>query len=416
MRLRKGRETIPTDTLVGPAVVRADPRTKDLTKRLQAGEIAVIGHADIDRVSAEALVACRPAAVVNAARSISGRYPNIGPRIIVEAGIPLVDGVGEDVLTAVAEGEELTLHDGELLRGEEVLASGQVQTLSRIETSMREAEAGMNTVLVDFVENTIEYIRKDSDLLDEEIVVPHVRTDFTDRQALIVVRGYHYKEDLAMLRPYIREYRPVLIGVDGGADAILEAGHTPDMIVGDMDSVSDAALTSGAELVVHAYRDGRAPGVERLQALDLECVLFPASGTSEDIAMLLADDKGAPLIVAVGTHDTVIEFLDKGRRGMASTFLTRLRVGSKLVDAKGVSLLYRQRISNTQLWVLALAGLLAVFVALSATAAGQTLLGLIAAQFDGIARWFQGLFGLGPATADIAAAGLAPLIPGRLPL
>ena len=416
MRLRKGRETIPTDTLVGPAVVRADPRTKDLTKRLQAGEIAVIGHADIDRVSAEALVACRPAAVVNAARSISGRYPNIGPRIIVEAGIPLVDGVGEEVLAAVAEGEELTLHDGELLRGEEVVAAGQVQTLSRIETSMREAEAGMNTVLVDFVENTIEYIRKDSDLLDEEIVVPHVRTDFTDRQALIVVRGYHYKEDLAMLRPYIREYRPVLIGVDGGADAILEAGHTPDMIVGDMDSVSDAALTSGAELVVHAYRDGRAPGVERLQELDLECVLVPASGTSEDIAMLLADDKGAPLIVAVGTHDTVIEFLDKGRRGMASTFLTRLRVGSKLVDAKGVSLLYRQRISNTQLWVLALAGLLAVFVALSATAAGQTVFGLIAAQFDGIARWFQSLFGLGSATADVAAAGLAPLIPGRLPL
>ena len=157
----------------------------------------------------------------------------------------------------------------------------------------------MSTVLVDFVENTIEYIRKDSDLLDEEIVVPHVRTDFTDRQALIVVRGYHYKEDLAMLRPYIREYRPILIGVDGGADAILEAGHTPDMIVGDMDSVSDAALTSGAELVVHAYRDGRAPGVERLQALDLECVLFPASGTSEDIAMLLADDKGAQLIVCL---------------------------------------------------------------------------------------------------------------------
>ena len=188
------------------------------------------------------------------------------------------------------------------------------------------------------------------------------------------------------------------------------------MIVGDMDSVSDAALTSGAELVVHAYRDGRAPGVERLQELDLECVLFPASGTSEDIAMLLADDKGAPLIVAVGTHDTVIEFLDKGRRGMASTFLTRLRVGSKLVDAKGVSLLYRQRISNTQLWVLALAGLLAVFVALSATAAGQTVFGLIAAQFDGIARWFQSLFGLGSATADVAAAGLAPLIPGRLPL
>jgi uncharacterized membrane-anchored protein len=210
---------------------------------------------------------------------------------------------------------------------------------------------------------------------------------------LIVVRGYHYREDLALLRSYIRENRPVLIGVDGGADAIIDAGWQPDMIVGDMDSVSDRALACGAEIVVHAYRDGKAPGLERVKALGVDPVVFPATGTSEDITMLLADDKGAELIVAVGTHATLVEFLDKGRAGMASTFLTRLRVGGKLVDAKGVSRLYRTRISNTQLTLLSGAGVAAVLAALASTSAGQTFFGLIGARFDDVVSWITHLFG-----------------------
>ena len=226
--------------------------------------------------------------------------------------------------------------------------------------------------------------------------VPDVRTAIEGRHVLIVVRGYHYKEDLAMLRSYVREYRPVLIGVDGGADAILETGLTPHMIVGDMDSVSDRALLSGAEIVVHAYRDGRAPGLARVQQLEVEHVVFPATGTSEDVAMLLADDKGAELIVAVGTHDTLVEFLDKGRAGMASTFLTRLRVGSKLIDAKGVSQLYRTRISTMQVVLLALAGLAAIVVALATTEFGQTLWLLIMARLDGLFAFVNDLLGIAP--------------------
>ena len=402
MKARRLRENPPVPTRSDAAPAKLDRRTKDLTKRLAAGDIAIIKHSDIDRVSAEALVACRPVAVINADKSISGRYPNLGPGIIVDAGIPLIDATGPEIFDTVSEGDEISI-DGTVYRNGTEVASGVFQTPETIAEDMNEAEAGMNSVLVDFVDNTIEYIRKDSDLLSAELVVPEVRTDFAGRHALIVVRGYHYKEDLAILASYIREYRPLLIGVDGGADAILEAGYKPDMIVGDMDSVSGAALTSGAEIVVNDYRDGHAPGTERVKALGVDCVAFAASGTSEDIAMLLADDKGAALIVAVGTHDTLMEFLDKGRKGMASTFLTRLRVGSKLIDAKGVSLLYRQRISSLQLAVLIIAGLVALGVAMAATAAGQTFLGLIGAQLDGVFGWIGSLFGGDPAATSESA-------------
>lgn len=393
--LRRHRQPVATDDgILG--VARVDPKTKNLTKRLQPGEIAVIDHLDIDRVAAEALVEKQPAAVVNASPSTSGRYPNLGPGILVEAGIPLVDGVGSQIMADVREGRRLEIRGGEIFVGDHLVAAGTRQTAETVETSRDEARAGLSVQLEAFAANTMEYLKRERDLLLDGVGVPTVRTDFEGRQVLIVVRGYHYKEDLAILRPYIREYRPVLIGVDGGADAILHEGLKPDMIVGDMDSVSDEALRSGAEIVVHAYRSGRAPGLERVQQVlgdSSGAVVFPATGTSEDVAMLLADDKGASLIVAIGTHGTLIEFLDKGRAGMASTFLTRLRVGSKLVDAKGVSQLYRQRISNLQLAILVVAGLLALVVAIASTSGGQTLFGLLWARWDDLMAWVGGLFG-----------------------
>ncbi len=374
----------------GPA--RVGTRTKDLTKRLRPGDVAVIDHVDIDRVAAEALVAAAPAAVLNASRSTSGRYPNAGPGILLEAGIVLVDDLGPGVMslpdgTTVAVDEDRVQVDGE------VLATGIRQTGATVAASLAQAREGLSAEIESFAENTMTYLRRERDLLLDGVGVPDVRTRFDGRHVLIVVRGYHYREDLAMLRSYIAENRPVLVGVDGGADAILDAGWKPDMIVGDMDSVSDKALASGAEIVVHAYRDGKAPGLERVRALGVEPVVFPATGTSEDIAMLLADDKGAELIVAVGTHATLVEFLDKGRAGMASTFLTRLRVGGKLVDAKGVSRLYRTRISNLQLTLLSLAGVAAVLAALWSTSAGQTAFGLVGARVDDVVSWVGSLFG-----------------------
>ena len=372
-------------------VARLDSRTKNLTKRLRPGDVAIIDHEDLDRVSAEALVGCGVAAVVNAAHSTSGRYPNLGPQIVVDAGITLLDAVGGDVMTAVAEGDVVRVEGDVLLRGEDSVARGSRQSRESVEAAMAAARTGLSEQIEAFAGNTMEFLRRERELLLDGVGVPDIRTQLEGKQVLIVVRGYHYKEDIVALRPYLRENHPVLIGVDGGADALIDEGYVPDLIVGDMDSVSDRALRSGAEIVVHAYRDGRAPGLARVEAMGVPCVAFPAAGTSEDVAMLLADDKGAELIVAVGTHATLVEFLDKGRSGMASTFLTRLRVGGKLIDAKGVSRLYRSRISNAQIALLILAGLIAVLTALSATPAGQVLLTYLFARWDAFESWLRSL-------------------------
>ncbi len=390
IRLNARRDRGPAPGLSGPA--RVDRRTKNLTKRLRPGDVAVIDHEDLDRVSAEALVACRPAAVVNASSSISGRYPNLGPEILVAAGIPLVDHAGPDVM-AIKEGTTLTLEDGSLLSDGTSVGAGTLLDGEAVQDAMTLARAGLSDQLEAFAANTMDYLRKERELLFDGVGVPDIRTDLDGRHVLIVVRGYHYKEDLQTLRHYIREYKPILIGVDGGADALIEARHRPDLIVGDMDSVSDDALRCGAEIVVHAYRDGRAPGLERVRSLGVEPVVFPATGTSEDVAMLLADDKGATLIVAVGTHVTLVEFLDKGRHGMASTFLTRLRVGGKLVDAKGVSRLYRARISGMSLVVMLMVGLLALGAALWSTDGGRALLQVLGARIDDMWSSLQGVFG-----------------------
>ena len=393
------------DRLSGP--VRVDARTKKLTKRLRAGEVAVIDHTDLDRVAAEALAEARPVAVLNAAPSVSGRYPNLGPGILVDAGVPLIDDMGADIMR-LREGQRVTIDmDGDgparvrLAGRSEAVAEGVVQTRERVDEAMEAAKAGLSVQLEAFAVNTMEYMRGERDLLLNGVGMPDIRTRMSGRHVLIVVRGYSYKEDLMALRPYIRDYKPVIIGVDGGADAVLEAGLKPDMIVGDMDSVSDSALECGAEIVVHAYRDGRAPGLARVKSLGAEHEVFAATGTSEDIAMLIADGDGAELIVAVGTHVTLLEFLDKGREGMSSTFLTRLKVGNRLIDAKGVSRLYRTRISGWHLALLALAGLVALFAALASTPAGQTFLGLSGAVWDDLVNFFRSLVGLAPSTPSV---------------
>jgi uncharacterized membrane-anchored protein len=373
--------------------VRLDHRTKNLTKRLQPGEVAIIHHTDLDRVSAEALVEAGVSAVVNAVPSVSGRYPNLGPGILLAAGIPLIDDAGERLFTQLHEGDPITV-DGERLLDADghLIAAGTLVTTEVLEDQLNFAREGLSDQIEAFAANTMEYLRVEKELLLEGVGVPDVATAIDGRHVLIVVRGYDYRSDLGALRPYISEYKPLLMGVDGGADALIEAGYRPDMIIGDMDSCSDAALQCGAELVVHAYRDGRAPGIERIERLGLEAVPFPALGTSEDAAMLLADSKGARLIVAVGTHASLVEFLDKGRAGMASTFLTRLRVGPKLVDAKGVSRIYRSQVKGWHLVLLVLSALIALTTALLLTDLGSEVGSLLMARIRDALYWVKEFF------------------------
>jgi uncharacterized membrane-anchored protein len=320
---------------------RLGRRTKELVKRLAPGEVAVIDHVNIDRIAAEELISTGVRAVVNASESTDGRYPNAGPLLLARAGVLLVDVAEGDPFEVLGEGDEVEVTEagtvsgsgGELLRGE---ALG-VEELERRFEHQRER---VDEALAAFAENTVAHVRQETDLLAGGIEFPPTRASFRDRHVLIVVRGDRHRRDLKALRAYVRDVRPIVVAVDGGADGALEAGLTPDVILGDMDSAGDAALRCGAELIVHAYPDGRAPGRDRLLAMGLEHTLVPAAGTSEDVAMLMAYEKGADLIVAVGAHFNLIEFLDRKRAGMSSTFLTRLRIGDKLVDAKGVSRLY----------------------------------------------------------------------------
>jgi uncharacterized membrane-anchored protein len=374
---------------VAPA--RLDRRTKNLTRRLRPGEIAIIDHADLDRVSAESLLGCEVVAVVNAAPSMTGRYPNLGPQLLLDAGVPLIDDVGADVFEKVRDGRSVRLDGDTLYIGETVVAKGTVQTSDSVTSAMINAKAELAAQIRAFMANTVEYISRDFEELIDGIRVPALRTKLEGRHALVISRGYRHREDLQALRAYIREFKPVLVAVDGGADALLEAGYKPNLIIGDMDSVSDRALTSGAELVVHAYADGRAPGLDRVMSLGLDSVLCPASGTSEDVAVLLADELGARLIVAVGMRFNLVEFLDKGRPGMASAILTRMRVGDKIVEPKGVSRLYQSRISGWWLILLVVAAAVAIIVALTSFSVGQTILTYIGLGLSQIWHWLTGI-------------------------
>ena len=322
---------------------RLGRRTKLLAKRLEPGDVAIIDHPGIDRVSAEDMIAARVGAVINCSESLSDSYPNLGPLLLAEAGVLLIDVPGDALFERCRDGELLEVTPGgEVRRDGELVAAGRVLHAAELRAETRARRDQIGAALEAFALNTIDHIREEGELVAGRLELPPLASDFRGRPALVVVRGGGYLDDLRALRPYIREVRPIIVAVDGAVDGLLDAGQRPDMIVGDMDSASDRALGCGAELVVHAYADGHAPGRGRLERLGLEHTLVSAPGTSEDVALLIAAEKGASLIVAVGLQLSLVEFLDRGRRGAASSFLTRLRIGEILVDAKGVSRLYRR--------------------------------------------------------------------------
>ena len=371
---------VPRADVVVTARARADRRTKDLVKRLAPGEIAVINHSDVDLVAADALVEAGIVAVINAAESFTGRYPNLGPLQLVRRGVVLLDEVGVGLLERVSEGEVLTIDGDRVLIADVEVAVGRRQTEDDLVARVAEARSNVGEQLELFAANTLEYLRTERHLATDNPDLPPSTVEFKGRQTLVVVRGIDFREDLLALHRsgYIRELKPVLIGVDGGADALLSLGLRPHIIIGDMDSVGEAALRCGAELIVHAYAGGRAPGAERLRSLGLQYLLFESAGTSEDIAMLLAYERGTELIVAVGSHNSMEDFLDKGRQGMASTFLVRLKVGRMLIDAKGVNNLYRPVVKGRDIVLFAVAMLSSLV--------------LVVAVSEPVRLWFRSLW------------------------
>jgi uncharacterized membrane-anchored protein len=356
---------------------RLGRRTKELVKRLAPGDVAIIDHADLDRIAAEDLAASGVRAVINVAPFSTGRYPNAGPLVLAQAGVRLIDAPAAPLFEELRDGDPVVIAGGEVRRNGTVLAAGRELAADELAERLEAQRERIDDALAAFAENTMARLREEGDLLAGKIELPRMRTRFRDRHALIVVRGTTYRKDLRALRAYMRDVRPVLVGVDGGADAILEAGLKPDVVLGDMDSASDEALRCGAELIVHAYTDGRAPGCERLERLGLEHQVLRTIGTSQDAAMLLAHEKGAGLIVSVGAHFNLLEFLDRSRAGMSSTFLTRLRIGELLVDAKGVSRLYNPGISPPQMALFFAAALVLLAIVIVNTPALSDLVELI---------------------------------------
>jgi uncharacterized membrane-anchored protein len=370
-----GQVTRPARVVAGSA--RLGRRTKVLVKRLAPGDVAIIDHKDLDRVSAEDLIAAGVAGVLNCRRSSSDAYPNMGPLLLVQAGIHLVDLPDDGLFNRLRDGDHVEVRGGEVFGAGELLATGTPQLPEEVRRRNDEARREIGEALYAFARNTVEHMVEERELLAGKVELPRFDTLFRDRPVLIVVRGVDHRRDLRALRPYIRDVKPVLVGVDGGANAILEEGFRPDMIVGDMDSASPQTLRCGAELVVHAYPDGTAPGRETLERLGLPHKVVPAPGTSQDIAMLIAYEKGAQLIVSVGSQFNLVEFLDRNRRGMSSTLLTRLRIGDKLVDAKGVSRLYRPRPGPAPLVGMLLVGVLTLAMVVALTPAFHNLARLL---------------------------------------
>ncbi|MEU4742098.1 putative cytokinetic ring protein SteA [Actinosynnema sp. NPDC023658] len=374
-------------------VARVDRRSGDLLRRLGPGDVAVLDHVDIDRRTAEALVHAGVVGVVNASPSISGRFPNLGPELLVEAGVVLVDGVGTAVLRELKEGARLRLHDGAVFVGGKEVARGVQQDAESIADAMIEAKAGMAAQLEAFSANTTEFLRRERALILDGVGVPELYVPMRDRQVLVVAGGPRHAEELRALRKYVREHRPVLIGVDAGADTLHEAGYKPDVIVGDPDAIGTETLRAGSEVVVPAQVDGHAPGLERIQDLGIGAVTFPAAGNAEDLALLLAEAHGASLVVTVGLQAGLREFLDRGNAGSTpSTFLTRLKLGNKLVDSYAVATLHRSRISSGLVALLVLAAVVAMVTALAVSGVGAVYTDLVAGAFRSAVDWLKGLF------------------------
>lgn len=369
---------------------RVDRDIDRLLRRVGPGDIAVLDILDLDRVTADALVDAGVVGVVNASPSISGRYPNLGPEVLVANNIALIDNAGPEIFKKIKDGSKIRLHDGGVYHGERRLVHGVERTDEEIADLMHDAKAGLVAHLEAFAGNTIEFIRSESPLLIDGIGIPDIDVDVYRRHVVVVTDGAAAAEDLKSLKPFIKEYQPVLVGVGAGADVLREGGYRPQLIVGNPEQISAESLKCGAQVVLPADADGHAGGLERIQDLGIGAMTFPAAGSATDLALLLVDHHGASLIVTVGQPASIEEFFDRSRaQSNPSTFLTRLKVGEKLVDAKAVATLYRSHISGGAIALLVLAVLFAVVAALWVSHADTVVIDWLSTYWNRITLWVQ---------------------------
>ncbi len=374
--------------VVGTA--RVDRDIDRLLRRVCPGDIAVLDILDLDRITADALVDAEIAAVINASPSVSGRYPNLGPEVLLANGVTLIDETGTDVFKKIKDGSKVRLYNGGVYAGDRRLIRGTERTDEEIAELMQEAKSGLVAHLEAFAGNTIEFIRSESPLLIDGIGIPDVDIELRRRHVVVVADEDDAADDLKRLKPFIKEYQPVLIGVGSGADVLRQAGYRPQLIVGDPSNLSIEVLKCGAQVVLPADADGHAPGLERIQDLGVGAMTFPAAGSPADLALLLADHHGAALLVTVGHRANIETFFDRTRQDSnPSTFLTRLRVGEKVVDAKAVATLYHNRISGGAIALLILTMLLSVIAALWVSRADTVVLHWIAQYWNHFWIWMQ---------------------------
>jgi uncharacterized membrane-anchored protein len=381
--LRRSRSHQQLPGLHGTA--RVARRAAAAARRAKPGDIAVLEHQDLDGTSAQLLVDAGVAAVVNAAPSISGRYPNRGPQVLVEAGIPLLDHVGPEVFARLDDGEKLRLDGETLFRGEEVVATGHLMTPSSVDAAMGAARGRLGAQLEAFAHATTEHLRRERDLLLDGSGAPALRTRIEGRPVVVVARARGVEAELKRLGSWLKANRPVLVAVDEAADAVLAMGLRPDLVVGDPRLVSDDVLDCGAEIVVRADRDGSAPGLHRAEQAGVEPVVFATSGSDDDAALLLVDAQAPALVVGVGWHPSLAALVDSGRAVMPSAFLTRLRLGDRFVDSATVLAVHRRPARTWPLWLLCLV-LLAALAAVVALAPDASPVG---EHRDQVVQWVQ---------------------------
>jgi uncharacterized membrane-anchored protein len=367
----RNKSSLDLPGLIAPA--RVERRSKVLLPRLKPGDVAVLDHLDLDRATAQALVDSGVAAVLNASPFLSGRYPALGPVLLADAGVVLLDRV--EGVDQIPDGARVRVHDEVVYVEGAAVALGRPVDAAVLAAEMDQARAGLGTQLDTFTHNSAAFLRREEGLLLHGEGLPTLVTRIAGRPVIVVVDGAELTARLKTVRTFIKERRPVLVGVDGGAEALRAAGHTPDVVV--LNTGPDApelppkaTLRAARDVVVRVERGDRRP-VEQLERIGVRAARVETAATTEDVALLLAFASEAQVIVGVGTHATLDEFLDRQRSGLASTYLTRLRVGQRLVDASAVPLLYSGRLRPRHLFLAILVGLLALAVALATTPVGQ---------------------------------------------